>query len=100
MTPANDVVFLFDVDNRLLNNDDVQNDLMGPWSGFVSLAVPESAHESPLDGSGRPRSSRPLGRAPSLRRRKCSPLVPNLCPGEDDRSRRLFEAVRCPLKRS
>ena len=29
MTPANDVVFLFDVDNTLLNNDHVQADLMG-----------------------------------------------------------------------
>jgi FMN phosphatase YigB (HAD superfamily) len=28
MTPTNDVVFLFDVDNTLLNNDKVQNDLM------------------------------------------------------------------------
>ena len=29
MTPANEVVFLFDVDNTLLNNDYVQADLMG-----------------------------------------------------------------------
>jgi FMN phosphatase YigB (HAD superfamily) len=28
MTPANDAVFLFDVDNTLLNNDKVQDDLM------------------------------------------------------------------------
>ena len=28
MTPANDVVFLFDVDNTLLNNDKVQDNLM------------------------------------------------------------------------
>ena len=29
MTPANEVVFLFDVDNTLLNNDRVRDDLMG-----------------------------------------------------------------------
>jgi hypothetical protein len=56
MTSANNVVFLFDVDNTLLNNDDAQNNLMGHLEWFVSLAVPASVHESPLAESGRPRS--------------------------------------------